>query len=537
MKYRLNEDQLSAVLSDDKKLLCLAGAGTGKTTTMLARISHLVEQDVDPHSILVLTFTNAAAFEMKDRYMRDHSASPTPEFRTFHSFCYHILATDNLVRTSLGYSTVPSIADDNERKRIQKESQNITGIKTSIESLQKKKIKSKDDIFNLNILTKASRRLMKKQNLITFDDLCTRICTLFQEDSSLIQKYKEKYHYIFVDEFQDTDSVQYEFVKSFSNSSLFVVGDALQAIYAFRGADSSIIKELSMSPEWTTVKLYKNYRSTSTICEFANRHSTHADETYRIDIQSGKDIEGDPVVCKSMTAIQGYARFNIDLLSFCSQDALKQSGTTAILCRTNREVESIKYFFDKSNIEYKTRKDQDDIIHVLKSVKSNNYFISWLASYLNSEQYASYLRLSALKNNYNLKDFLQDFGHLESIDIRWRLPYLLRQICKQTSSTILERCKKILELIRYRGLNLDEFTCTSMTSAIDYILDQYENKEKADANIYIGTIHSVKGLEFDNVYVLGVNSEAFKLDNEENLNLYYVAITRAKSHLVVFERG
>lgn len=160
-----------------------------------------------------------------------------------------------------------------------------------------------------------------------------------------------------------------------------------------------------------------------------------------------------------------------------------------------------------------------------------------MASYLNSEQYASYLRLSALKNNYNLKDFLQDFGHLESIDIRWRLPYLLRQICKQTSSTILERCKKILELIRYRGLNLDEFTCTSMTSAIDYILDQYENKEKADANIYIGTIHSVKGLEFDNVYVLGVNSESFKLDNEENLNLYYVAITRAKSHLVVFERG
>ncbi len=532
MKYNLNEEQKLAVISSDKKILCLAGAGTGKTTTMLMRISHLVEQGVNPESILVLTFTNAAAFEMKDRYKRDHLDMVSPNFRTFHSFCYYLLSNDSDIRHHLGYMSTPSIIDEDEFKSLCREAQSATGIKKSLQSLQKSQ-KNPEDKYSYTILQKYVTKMLKKKNLITFDALCSNVCELFTNDSPLIQKYKNKYQYVFVDEFQDTDIIQYNFIKSFGNSYLFVVGDALQAIYGFRGADSSIIKQLSNDSSWTTIKLKWNYRSSPNICEFANQHSIHADSNYRVVIESGLPESPDIV---DLQQVSSDISFN-DCISYCIQDISSRKGDSAILCRTNREVESIKHLLDAYNVKYDSNKKSTDILYALKSAIDNDTLLNWLSGSLSNEQYSIYLRLSSLEDSYSLINFLEDFIHVPSIAVKWNLVHSIRTICKQSNLSIIERCNQLLEFLHCSELQLDELQCTSMKSAINHIIDLYDEIEDLDCSIYVGTIHSVKGLEYDNVYVLGVNNHVFSLNNEENKNLYYVAITRAKQHLVVFERS
>lgn len=535
----LNEQQLSAVLCEDKKILCLAGAGTGKTSTMLERIHHLVNGGVDPSSILVMTFTNAAAFEMRDRYRREHSGVIIPEFRTFHSFCYYVLTTNADVRKSLGYLTTPTIADPQIRKRILREAGTITNIKSSIESLEKKKTLTTKERYEYDLLRKAESRLMKKRNTITFDALCKDICELFSKDAPEVMRYKDKYKYVFVDEFQDTDPVQYKFVNSFYNSSIFVVGDALQAIYAFRGADSSIIKKLSEDSEWRTIKLYKNYRSTKNICNFANIHSKHAKDSFRVAIES--DRSGEDITKITNTNFVSFGCVDIDTTRYCIEDVMKHFGSTAIICRTNSEVNSIQKSLQDRGISYSSNNKDVDVPNVLKSVGDNTFLVEWLASYLNSEKYADYIRISTLMKNknqeYTIIQFLQDFGNISSVVERWDLVKCIRRICKESNRSIMDRCKDILSVIDCEYLILDPSKCSTMKDAVEHIQDLFCNKEdKSNSSLYVGTIHSVKGLEFDNVYVVGVRGPNFQLNNEENRNLYYVAITRAKSHLVVFEK-
>lgn len=541
MGSKLNEIQLSAVNCNENKILCLAGAGTGKTFTMIERILHLVEQGVNPTHILVLTFTNAAAFEMKDRYQRKTHSGFIPEFRTFHSFCYHIISTNLEVRRSLGYTLTPSIADDNTRKRIRREAQSITGIKSSLDSLEKKSVLKSDEKFALEMLKKASRKLMQKQGLITFDELCSSICNLFKDNSPLVQKYKDQYEYIFVDEFQDTDSIQYNFVKSFTMSKLFVVGDALQAIYAFRGADSSIIKKLSNDPEWHTIKLYQNYRSTQNICDFANQHSKHASSSFRVAIESGLGEAGQPVIDIPIRKRAEYGEIPEDTAYYCTEDVMIQKGSSAILCRTNREVTAMQDIFKQKNIAFRTAKRTADVQNILLSVGDNEHLLGWLSTYLNAERYADFIRLTTLADesdsSYSITEFIRDFGGVPAVNDRWELVKQIRRICKQDSMSVINRCVEICQLIDCKNLNLDESKCVTMKDGVDHILEVYLGEtEEPGTDIYIGTIHSVKGLEFDNVYVVGVNDITFRLTDEENLNLYYVAITRAKKHLVVFER-
>ena len=539
----LNEAQLSAVLCKDKKILCLAGAGTGKTHSMLARISHLVDQGVNPASILVLTFTNAAAFEMKDRYRQSHTTGLMPDFRTFHSFCYYVLSTNSAVRSALGYLEVPTIADDAIRKRILKEAQGMSNIKSSIESLEKKlqngKLTSAEQ-YAYDTLQKLASKLMQKRNTITYDELSKKVCKLFRDNEQIIWRYKDKYKYIFVDEFQDTDPTQNDFVQSFVDAQVFCVGDVLQSIYAFRGADSRIIKRLSADPEWTTIKLYQNYRSPKTICNFANQNSKYADDSFRITMESGLNEEGEPVVVK---CIQEAPINNLyeNAVHYCIEDMKFHSGSTAILSRTNKEVRAIQDYFTSHGLVFSAQKKSEEVRNTLTAVGDNQFLIDWLASYLNAERYADYIRIETLKKSegqeYTISDFLLDFSNVYAIIERWNLVRAIRRTCKETDRSIMQRCKDILSMLACENLVLDESKCTTMKDAVNHIMERYEgDSEVPGTDVYIGTVHSVKGLEYDNVYVLGVNGETFRLNDEQNKNLYYVAITRAKKHLVVFER-
>lgn len=225
----LNSAQQAVVQSDADKLLVLAGAGAGKTFTMLSRIQRLVSQGVEPTSILVLTFTNKAAFDMRDRYLKQYESKISPEFRTFHAFCYHVIVTDLSVRNALGYKYVPTIADDATVKAIETEAKLQSGVKLTREQLSGKSgclsLKDKDE---LKLYQKFLKRIMKQKSVITFNMLSDEVTELFVADAECIRKYKEQYKYIFVDEFQDTNSQQVQFLSSFSDAHFCFVGDALQ---------------------------------------------------------------------------------------------------------------------------------------------------------------------------------------------------------------------------------------------------------------------------------------------------------------------
>lgn len=532
----LNVEQQEAVFSDANKILCLAGAGTGKTHCMLSRITRLVEEGVHPHNILVLTFTNAAAFEMRDRYIRSSNASPyVPEFRTFHSFCYALLSNNVAIRRRLGFSRVPLIATDADTQKIMRTAMQQCGVRLSDAKLSGKTPRTPQEQFEYDIVKKSSAKLMKQENLITFDSLCYDICKLFVDDDPLVEWIKKRHTYIFVDEFQDTDERQYQFISSFRDAKLFVVGDALQAIYAFRGADSSIIKKLADDPEWKTVKLFRNYRSTKQICEFANKHSTHALDSYRVTIDSDKMGPAPSVTPMSF-------RHDVDfplskIIEVCIRTMKELGGTNAILARTNAEVDDIKGCLSDAGISYKSNSTDDFPIHILRCMTDNQYAIRWLATFLNTQQYSEYIRDEALTvandQDYTLTQFADSFSTNLTVSNLIDLIRKIRRVLRSDQPAIT-KCSTVFEWLGKEN-HLVDTDATEPIDLINYMLSVFDAPDDTSTDLYVGTVHSVKGLEYDNVFLLGVDGKSFRLTNEENRNLYYVGITRAKTHLYVWE--
>lgn len=527
-----NSEQESAIECKDSKILCLAGAGTGKTASMIHRIIRIVNDGGEPSSILCLTFTNAAAFEMKERYKNLMNDNAIPEFRTFHSFCYHLLSIDVNVRRKLGYSDIPSIASDGDIKLMKSKSRLACGTKISDSKLMSNKSLSISESFERDVFWKYYNKLLRRSGLITFDILCYDVCKLFVDDDSCIRRYKSKYKYIFVDEFQDTDPKQYEFVSSFKDSDMFVVGDALQNIYSFRGSDSSIIKGLSVDENWTTIKLFQNYRSTKDICDFANSASKYADNSYRIEIQSKRN--GEDVTVKYMSEPTYECPVDCDSFKYIVDKINECQGTSAVLCRTNSEVDFIVDKLKEKGLNCKTSNKNSDNIHILKSVLDNDYMINWLSTFLNAEEYANFTRLSCIfQDEKSTTDiFLNNFGNVFKVKPKLESILSIRKILRSDRLKV-QKCADILSTLDMPlniDINIDVNTAKEfITNLIEYTSDMLQSY------LYVGTIHSSKGLEYDNVILVNVDTKLFKLSNEENLNLYYVGITRARNKLYILK--
>lgn len=534
----LNKAQKRAVDCKDSKIVCVAGAGTGKTTVLISRISKLVEEGADPESILALTFTNVAALEMKSRYTKLHPNEKSPEFRTFHSFCYSILSKQPAIQKHLGYTNTPNIAEEAAEKRIIQEAMMQTGLKLSEKKLNSQEVLTQQEAYNLMLILKASDRIMKQRNLITFNILCKSICDLFIEDSPLIQAYKQQYKYILADEFQDTDKVQAAFINSFKDANLFVVGDALQALYAFRGATSQVIKDLVADETWTTIKLQQNYRATKELCSYANRFSkSYANTEYRVTIESDK--HGPEVkILGYETDYLKHGEIPTSITKEIVNTAKQLPGSSAILARTNAEVSSICEFLFAKSIPYDTVKSSSDALNLLKSILSDNYAIEWLSTYLRTNSYSEYIRRATIKgNNYSLQEFIEGFKWNTEICNRVDKIYQLRKIC-QDSQAITYKAQDILQLIGHKNLkvNMSEVVNNGnkLSDLIDALVDTVQSYESSASELYVGTVHSVKGLEYDNVFVIGPSGKSWPLTNEDNDNLFYVAITRAKTNLTVY---
>lgn len=521
IKNNLNDDQVKVVFSNQPQILCLAGAGTGKTYSMISRIIRTLNDGVDPRSILVLTFTNAAAFEMQDRFIRMTGLNVTPEFRTFHSFCYSLICRDANIRFKLGYSTIPDVADNVVYNAVKTEALMQTGIKLSQKKLSGNVLLSPKEQVEFQIYSKALNRLLVQRNLITFDQLCYGVCKLFEDNDESIVKYIARYKHIYVDEFQDTDPKQWRFVKSFKSADKFVVGDVMQSIYAFRGASPDIIKSVYMDPEWASYRLTKNYRSTDKICEFANHISHSVNEPSTVDIES--DVMGGHVVVHD-------SKHSIDQ---CLDQIDLKIGEWALLARTNAEVDEIIERCNERNIQvYHNR--QSDALSILRSASDDTYCINWLTSYLNSENYEKFIKWIHNRNRYVLEDAIEYLRLNNFTDILDKYRNV-SDIAELLASDASKEAKYIE--ICYR-LNLE---CNPISDIpediVTYLLDNATPISEPNSSIYVGTIHSVKGLEYENVAIFGVDGRSFRLTSEQNINLYYVGATRAKKQLHVFKEG
>ena len=527
-----NEQQLQAINSNASKLLVMAGAGAGKTFVMVQRVSRLVSEGVDPRTILVLTFTNNAAFEMRERYKKQNPGTIIPEFRTFHSFCYSLIVKDKYVRESVGYTSIPKVASEAEIKFVEQNARMQTNCKVT-----EKKINSGNTTLqerkSYEIYKKAVIRLLKQKNLITFDILCYDICDLFVQDDPSIKPYKLQYQYLFVDEFQDTDPRQIKFLESFKDVNWFYCGDALQNIYGFRGCSNEVLKTLSQDDSWERIKMYQNYRSTRQICEFANNHSRYADDSYRIEMNGQRDGDKVQIVTGS------YATFEepVDINHLHKIIQLVQTRTEdmAIICRTNKEVNMICDELDSYQIEYNASVKNEDAIHILSSVMDNDYMLNWLSTYLSADIYADYVRQSANTPNPNIQWFAKLYGKIKPIQSRGRKIVQIRKILQNIRMSDYEKCTEIFKILEITNIEIpQDIQYPSRLQLIDDLIARLN--DAASTDLYVGTIHSVKGLEFGHVIVVGAYDKNFKIDSEENRNIYYVAVTRAKNHLTVFMR-
>ena len=520
-----NKEQQQAISSNSRTILCLAGAGAGKSHTLVQRIARLIKEGSDSNSILALTFTNNAAHEMKRRFQKSFPELKCPKFMTFHGFCYFLIAADSNIRAKLGYKSIPTIAKQSELKQISTEIKMKIDCKLSDEKLKDMSIKlSRADEMKRDLYHKLYEKSMIEKNLITFDILGTEVCNLFKLDDVCTHRWKARYKHILIDEFQDTDGTQFAMVSSFNRgTSFFLVGDSQQCIYQFRGTSNEFIKMLAKDDNWEVIKLVTNYRSTDKICDYANRFVSYADPAYRIKMEG----------IRSGGIVEDRVGYDLDKMSSTSIRCIRDienkiktlSGSSAILCRSNNEVKEYKAAFK----ERETSKEAYDLDELEASVISDDNLQGWIASSMNAEDYASYIRMcklsgSKLDVNTLLSTFSIPDGHNKLRTVKSIREFVTKDI------TVKDKTKEVARII---GTKFDE-------SLFNENLPIFENlkkmKSEDDSTLYIGTIHSAKGLEYDNVFVPGVNSYVFKLDTEEMKNLFYVAVTRARTNLFVYRR-
>lgn len=530
--YKLNEQQQLAVDSDSQRILCLACAGAGKTHVLISRICRLVKDGVNPDNILCITFTNAAALEMEERYKaRVGKACKVPEFRTFHSFCYSILSKNPQVRNAIGYSYTPAIANDAMQKKVEKMALLQCGLKLSSKDLQNpKELKSKDK-EKYEIFLRAYRRQLAKSNLITFDILLDEICKLFYTNDASIMAYKNRYKHIFVDEFQDTDATQIKFLNSFPNTSFFFVGDALQNLYSFRGTSNEYIKMLSENDDWEKIRMNQNYRSTKQICEYANDHSHYAKDSYRIPLESNRDGVEVKEIEDSDFDFDRRWPISAECIDTIAGELGSEDMDTAILCRTNAEVSYLQAELSEYGISTHSDKKKDYVHSILKSAIDDEYFVNWLSVFLNSQAYSNYLMLSAGEENITSEWFIKNFGKYPQVSQSANQVFDVRRLIMSTES-VDELNEKISDMF-----GLDQYIFEDCENKYEAIVDAIKTLDDSEVSgVYCGTVHSVKGLEFDRVIIINAGNPTFGLlgKSEENKNIFYVAITRAKQKLIVF---
>lgn len=598
----LNEKQKEAVLHNKGPLLVLAGAGSGKTRVLTTSIANLIENEkVDPRNILAITFTNKAANEMKDRVSNLLNIDVSRLWiGTFHSICARILRM-NIEK--IGYNSNFTIYDTNDQRTLIKEIINDLGYKDEISprdaqnlisSLKNKSISPKEflDIDGYyryhNEYYEIYRQYEKRKfeyNSLDFDDLIEKVLFLFSKDKDVLKYYQNKFEYVFVDEYQDTNISQYELVKNFAgiHQNVFVVGDADQSIYSFRGADINNILNFEKDfKDARVIKLEQNYRSTSNILDTANSLIVNNVERKDKDLWTANGI-GDEVLYKNNSVESEESKFVVDEIKMLINEGYSYSDI-AILYRTNAQSRPFEEALMKSLIDYKVvgglkfydRKEIKDLVSYLKVIVNPKDDVA-LKRVINEpkrgigNKSVEQLSKIATDNNISILDLIR--SHEYSVLLTDRLKNLSNKFYNPLSEifenidkyTITDLINEVLDKSGYlkslessysvedraRIDNLNEFISAASeyeeNNPDDTIYDYLENlslisdmekTEDKDNSILLMTMHAAKGLEFPVVFVVGMDEGLFpgkrSIDEgniEEERRLFYVAITRAREKL------
>ena len=586
----LNKEQKEAVEFMDGPLLVIAGAGSGKTKVLTTRIANLVEKGVDPTNILAITFTNKAAKEMKERVINILGpVAYKTTISTFHSFGLRILKVNYAL---LGYDKNFTILDSDDVltiiKKILKDMNldpkkyNPKAIRNKISSCKNELIDSKgflkyvntdfDDITQ-KVFSKYEEKL-KQNSSVDFDDLLILPIILFRSHPDVLKNYQELYKYILIDEYQDTNEAQYILVKMISAKykNICVVGDESQSIYSFRGSNYRNI--LNFEKDYKDAKvilLERNYRSTKKILDVAN--SIIKNNKERKDKKLWTDNEsGDNTVYHRALDEKDEAKYVTEKIEKLIDDGVSKKDI-AVLYRTNAQSRNIEEALLHDNVPYKVvgsfyfynRKEIKDLISYLKLIYNHKDDIS-LSRIINVPKRGIGPKTI---ENLNLKASSLGTSIFEVIDSGKELEFkkLIEEIEKESEHLsltelvdfVLEKSGMKEELVSEKSLeadirleNLEEFKSITksfeenhgIVSLEDFLeeislVSDIEEHKKNDDVVTLMTVHSSKGLEFEYVFLIGMEESIFPHINsfdsasaiEEERRLCYVAVTRAKKKL------
>ncbi len=572
MSSQLNEAQRKAVESVSKVILCLAGAGTGKTSTLTRRIGHLHEKRISCSNMLALTFTRLAGKEMKERVINLIGKTEGEKLfcNTFHAFCVKALKEYGYL---LGYDKEFTIYDQEDREAIIEKV--IDEFKYGKYTSTKKVIEIMEGSRELDCgeeeqTIKEYHWILKRNNAIDLDMLLTETLKLLKEYPVVQQAYSYQYEYLFVDEFQDTNDVQMQIIKAFNPKYLFVVGDDFQSIYGWRQAKPEyIINFKRYYPECEVIKLEENYRSTVQIIEAANNLITHNENQTKKILRGHKD--GPAIEYFEAETISN--EVNI-IISRILEDISAYSDY-AILARTNKQMEPFIQAFKAFSVPFQVLTNKDDplkrydvkmlfsIIEIALNPKDDNTMkkvINFPVKRINALKMQKIEKVMVdesicFNEAVNTIEEVQDLIH--QID---ELHRYITEECSEASG-VFYKAQDILGLNKIYAeekrdnkvqdaeaaltaiekweciqQNLGESTDISLFLKWLHIKDIQEKLiEKNDA-VKLMTVHASKGLEFKNVFVVGMNQNIFpskRGDMEEERRLFYVAITRAKEKLYI----
>lgn len=596
--FKLNKQQQLAVDAVDGPILVIAGAGSGKTRVLTARICHLIEIGVNPYNILAITFTNKAANEMKERIERQLGYSDVWT-STFHSMCARILRMDC---ERIGYSKDFTIYTDLESERVvkrilqdypQADPKNkgdylwhISRAKTLALSPDDyyDTIKDSDsDAYNVAEVYRRYETELKKCNCLDFDDLLLKTVLLFSTCPDVLEKYQNRFHYINVDEFQDTNKLQYDIVKMLSkkHGNLFVVGDEDQSIYSWRGAEIRNILDFPKDFKGAKVfKLEQNYRSTTSILKAANNviknNSNRNEKTLWSEINQDDSIE----------YYEAYNDRDEATRVARAIDTLHRKGAPysemAILVRANSVTRGFEEEFNLHGIPYKVfggfrfyeRKEiKDALAYVRIAINpSDNDSILRVVNYPKrgiGNTAVAELQNVAKDTNSTLFQVLINPGLLSSATAKKLAPFTeiateLVKMQKQMSavefvqfairrsglesslaqsgdpedSNRLENIEELVGAVQQFSQDNLNATISDFMQSVALVSDT--DSMNSDDYVTIATVHAVKGLEFDNVFIVALEEGIFPTqraiysgDIEEERRLMYVAITRARKRLFV----
>ena len=602
---KLNDKQKEAAMYIDGPLLILAGAGSGKTRVLTYKMAYLLEEKiVKPWEILAITFTNKAAKEMKERVETLIGESGNDIWLgTFHSVCVRILKREIEL---LGYSRDFNIFDELDKDKVIKEvvkklnvddksyptsliKYEISHAKDSMIDYKKYASNSAGDFRKEQIakIYELYQKTLISNNAIDFDDILMLTVKLFLENPDRLSYYQSKFKYILVDEYQDTNKVQFLLISllSAAHGNICVVGDESQSIYAFRGADiTNILNFEKEYPNAKIIKLEENYRSTKNILNAAN--GVIKNNKSKIDKKLWtQNNEGDKIYYKTLPNEYEEVEYIVEKIDdLCKKEKLKYSDF-AVLFRTNAQARVLEEVFMRNGTPYKliggikfySRKEIKDLISYLKLIQNQDDNIA-LKRIINEpkrgigEKAIDKLDEMATSQGISIFKLIQDSNNLEGIRSAGNI-ILFRDminnlILKKDNIKISELMKDVLKESGYEAMlnegnekenemrfeNLMEFigvaiefeketadaTLADFLDSIALVSD-VDRMDDESESVTLMTMHSAKGLEFEVVFLVGMEEGLFPSKRsieedesvEEERRLCYVGITRAKKKLYI----